>query len=405
MTQASMRVRKGADQRVSGYFLDQTARTAEEQLHEQALAAFPNDDYHEPVQHYIGRDFDEPGSITEESRRDRDVSFNEVNWELIAIQRHREKQEKQREAEIEKKKKREAEWNKSSGAWANPTPLPNSSNFKNVIGEYQKDKELDYMRKGARPPMLGKDIEFPRCPSPELARFDTTQGCDVAKKAMCYLSEQSRQAEKGEGLWCGVGGKSQPNKVPSLWSTASSRPPSPCGLWAGFCVDKGTPPRGPTGIMTPQKEKRNPLETPCPTPAMSLFPPTPPASQADFACIDDKLAIEITIEEEFGDDFVTQVYNYLSLGYPSIARNFDEELSKISHISVTELRQDDHLATSRGYIRLGQDGNLANSDITEESCTRWKALRVYVQEWGRQHPNMIEASGTGITVRKGSWAL
>ena len=138
---------------------------------------------------------------------------------------------------------------------------------------------------------------------------------------------------------------------------------------------------------------------------MSLFPPTPPASQADFACIDEKLAIEITIEEEFGDDFVTQVYNYLSLGYPAIARNFDEELSRISHIPVAELRQDDHLATSRGYIRLGEDGNLVDSDITEESCARWKALRVYVQEWGRQRPNMKEGSAAGITVRKGSWAL
>jgi len=117
--------------------------------------------------------------------------------------------------------------------------------------------------------------------------------------------------------------------------------------------------------------------------------------------------MEVTIEEEFGDDFVTQVYNYLSLGYPAIARNFDEELAKISHVPVMELRQDDHLAKSTGYIRLGEDGNLVNADITEESCTRWRALRIYVQEWARQQPNMSEVSsgGAGIAVRKGSWAL
>jgi hypothetical protein len=140
---------------------------------------------------------------------------------------------------------------------------------------------------------------------------------------------------------------------------------------------------------------------------MSLLPPTPPASQADFACIDEKLAMEVTIEEEFGDDFVTQVYNYLSLGYPAIARNFDEELAKISHVPVVELRQDDHLAKSIGYIRLGEDGNLVNAEITEESCTRWRALRIYVQEWARQNPKMSEgiSRGAGIAVRKGSWAL
>lgn len=408
MYKEATRMRESVDDRVSGYLLELAARAAEKQLHEQAMAAFPNDDYHEPVQHFIGRDSD--GSFTEEVKRTREGSFNEVNWELIAMQQHREKLEQQQETERERKKKREAELNKPDGPtnspWGNAASLLDSARPRNVIGGYQKDGELDRMRKGARPPMLGKDIKFPRCPSPEPARFDSTQGCDAARIAMCYLSEQSHAAEKGEGLWCG--GKSQPNKVPSLWSNASSRPPSPGGLWAGCCVGSGiTPPRGPTGLLTPHKEIGNPLETPCPTPAMSLLPPTPPASHADFACIDERLAIEVTIEEEFGDDFVTQVYNYLSLGYPSIARNFDEELSKIAHIPVAELRQDDHLAKSTGYIRLGEDGNLVNAEITEESCTRWRALRIYVKEWARQHPNMSEGTlgGAGIAVRKGSWAL
>ncbi|KAJ9652312.1 hypothetical protein H2201_009228, partial [Coniosporium apollinis] len=64
-----------------------------------------------------------------------------------------------------------------------------------------------------------------------------------------------------------------------------------------------------------------------------------------------------TIDEEFDDGFITQVYNYLSLGYPSLARKFDEELSRISGTSITELRQDDALANARGYIRFGDDEN------------------------------------------------
>jgi hypothetical protein len=138
------------------------------------------------------------------------------------------------------------------------------------------------------------------------------------------------------------------------------------------------------------------------------MPPTPPPSNVDFAGIDEKLANEAAIEEDFGDDFVTQVYNYLSLGYPSIAHMFDDELSKISSIPVTELRQDDHLATSRGYIRLGGDGNLADAAITEETCMRWRALRVYVREWAKQQPTMVAdttVGGVGIAVRKGSWAI
>ena len=102
------------------------------------------------------------------------------------------------------------------------------------------------------------------------------------------------------------------------------------------------------------------------------------------------------------------MYNYLSLGYPSIARLFDEELSKISHIPVLELRQDDHLPTSRGYIRLGEDGKRLAESITEETCMRWRALREYIRVWARQQPNMVPVSifgGAGTAIRKGSWAL
>lgn len=135
------------------------------------------------------------------------------------------------------------------------------------------------------------------------------------------------------------------------------------------------------------------------------MPPTPPPSNTDFATIDEKLAAQAAIEEDFGDDFITQVYNYLSLGYPSIARMFDEELSRISKFSISDLRQDDHLPSTRGYIRLGEDGYLADTEITEETCMRWRALRVYIREWAKQQPNMATETGAGVAVRKGSWAF
>lgn len=403
------RRRESVDDHSSGYLLQLAAKAAERQLREQAMAAFPNSDIHEPVTHYVDRENSDEMDVSTKSTRV--TSFTEVNWELDAMQKFQEEQQRKKSTDDEN---RQAE---SESPLKRAAPRPASKHPEHMdeatarkLGIKQRDPELERMRREARPPMLGKNIKFPRCSSPEPSRFDPTQGCDAVKTAMCYLSEQSKAAsEKGESLWCGQGNGRQTSTTPSLWSTANSRASSTHGLWGGMCVNGGDKsPRGPTGLLTPRHELANPL-SPCPTPAMSLLPPTPPASATDFSGIDEKLATEQTIAEEFSDDFVTQVYNYLSLGYPSMARPFDGELSKISKISIDELRQDDHLANSRGYIRLGIDGNLTNTEITEETCMRWRALRVYIQEWARQHPKMAEEEfpigGRGTAVRKGSWAL
>lgn len=406
MYKEATRMRESVDARTSGYLLELAAKAAEKQLEEQAMAAFPNHDHHEPVHHFVDHESDDASSFSEESPQSGNPAFTQVNWELAAMRRHQESREKRREMEPERNHKCGFKTSSPEAETRNPWASPIAT----------RDPELECMRKDARPPMLGKDIRFPRCPSPEPARFDTTQGCDAVRISMCYLAEQSQAAERGEGLWCGGSTRSVASNPPSLYSNTSSRSPShgnsgggagPGGLWGGCCITSGlTPPRGPTGILTPKIDAGS-LLSPCPTPQMSLLPPTPPASHADFACIDEKLAAEVAIEEDFGDDFITQVYNYLSLGYPSIARMFDEELSTISKIPVCELRQDDHLSTSRGYIRLGADGNLTDASITEESCMRWRALRVYIREWARQHPGMAADGtvGVGTGVRKGSWAV
>lgn len=411
MYKEATRRRESVDDSSAGYMLALAAKAAERQLREQAMAAFPNDDFHEPVDHFIDHETDD----TSEPRDRRGSSYSEVNWDLKAMREYQDMQ-----AYEKRKLERQATQSKKAGVkpaeiaqsafnpFGNPAGFLDASTAKKMA----QDREVEPMRKGARPPMLGKNIKFPRCASPEPARFDPTQGCDAVRTAMCYLSEQSKAAEDGkESLWCGKGNGKQTSTTPSLWSTANSRASSTHGLWGGMCVNSGgdKSPRGPSGILTPRHEKANPM-SPCPSPAMSmsLLPPTPPAYSTDFGGIDEKLAVEQTIEEEFNDDFVTQVYNYLSLGYPSMAQPFDPELSKISGIPVSELRQDDHLAKSRGYIRLGKDGNLKDAEITEETCTRWRALRTYIQEWARQHPKMsdpLSTEGHGVAVRKGSWGL
>jgi hypothetical protein len=169
--------------------------------------------------------------------------------------------------------------------------------------------------------------------------------------------------------------------------------------------------------MTPRIEIDNPMDAVHQSAAPpAYFPPTPIATPELFHSDASHCTAEpepaLSLEEEFTDDFVTQVYNYLSLGYPSIARNFDEELSKISHIPIDDLRQDGHIAMPRGYIRLGADGNLKETGITEESCIRWRALRLYIREWARQQPDMVGrvdagmgGLGMGTAARKGSWAI
>lgn len=401
------RKRESVDEHASGYLLELAAKAAEKQLREQAMAAFPNDDYHEPVAHYIGCEADDSesqGSGVGLSR----ISSTDSHLERIAMQQHQQALEKEKQKDNERKR-RQAELhkpdNQAHSPWANAGGL-----YSSAATNAQKDGELDRMRKDARPPMLGKDIQFPRCPSPEPARFDPTQGTDAVRISMCYLSEQSAQADKGEGLWCGRSSK-HPSAQPSLYSNASSRSHTNShtgGLWGGCCVNTGeSPSKGPTGLLTPRIEIDNPM-SPCPTPNRTHLPPTPPHSNEYFACIDEKLSAQAAIDDAFSDDFVTQVYNYLSLGYPSIARMFDDELARISNYSVKELRQDDHLPTSRGYIRLGPDGNLADADITEENCMRWRALRIYVREWAKQQPDVAAdatAGGIGIAVRRGSWAI
>ncbi|KAL6875821.1 hypothetical protein HDV57DRAFT_510634 [Trichoderma longibrachiatum] len=110
------------------------------------------------------------------------------------------------------------------------------------------------------------------------------------------------------------------------------------------------------------------------------------------------------ILQEFGEDFVTQVYNYLSLGYPAMARGFDEELSRISHIDIDELRRDDEKQMAKGHmVEMKLDVNAPE----EERCPRWAALRAYITEWARQHPDLdnLDPLAWGVRERRGSWAI
>jgi len=45
---------------------------------------------------------------------------------------------------------------------------------------------------------------------------------------------------------------------------------------------------------------------------------------------------------------------------------------------------------------------------SHEYGARWKALRIYILEWGRQHPSMSNGAAPpawGVRARRGSWAI
>jgi hypothetical protein len=438
------RVRESVDENFHNYLLKLEAKRAEERMREQALAAFPNSDFHEPVMHYM----DEEETESEHSVEDRPATWEghdeeeytrkirrdstKVSWEQLEMQRHAERMQQERMANQTTAKHQAKQ--ASEGPWWNPAL---------TAGIAPVDRDFRDMQDRARPPMLGDDITFPRCRSPSPARFDVTQGSTALRNQMCYLTEhadsQRREEEEDEEphLWEGhQEAKTQFTSIRTPPATMGSPSQSnKKGLWGGFCAfdderhpgSLSPPPGAISGLMTPRDEPEgNPFEENFKSPKSSLvidpdhpIIKTPPAvmgrgpSSVELGTIDAVLVSEKDLDEtmtnDYPDSFITQVYNYLSLGYPTLARPFDAELAKISRFDIAVLRQDDKKAMQqpRGYIRLGPDFEGGGGELSEANCMRWQALKVYVREWARQEKNMIRTDGVfgnfGTAARRGSW--
>ncbi|KAG9522632.1 hypothetical protein KCV07_g3003, partial [Aureobasidium melanogenum] len=438
------RIRESIDETFSRYLLELEGRKTQAKLQEQALAAFPNSDIHEPVAHFMdGESEDEEMDdrpATWEGHDDDDFMMNvrtphgrgstHGTYEVREMHQHFEEMEQERKAAGTTRRKSSVK----------PSPWWNPAGH-DFAGSNYPDSEARAMRDRARPPMLGDDLTFPRSASPEPARFDVTQGSNQLRSQMCYLTEQSQIEVSPEGLWGGKKTSRDPSEHQktvqksqhTIYSQKSTTSQNGGGLWGGFCVDDHksgenglAPPTSgtQTGLMTPAVEPPNPFESGFSLPPSTILPKTPltPPDNVDFHKIDIILSedqdLDEVMEREFPDSFVTQVYNYLSLGYPTIARAYDEELCKISHIPISDLRHDDEIAKKmpRGYIRLGEDfegrGDGTDQLLEEGGCARWTALKKYIREWARQEKNMVKtgASGTGLGgnwgtgARRGSWA-
>ncbi|KAJ5260483.1 hypothetical protein N7478_012088 [Penicillium angulare] len=352
---------------LSEYLLSVAARTAQRELKDQALAAFPNEQVYEPVDHFaIDK---EEGDLEDQSSmypqphelKSRRQSSADLSWELDYMRQHKEEAEQRLRAMVTSNTRKQA----------------------------PRDQAPPSKPLGPSPPMLGADIVLPLSSSPD--------------GTLCENSNPDNGAQSGDNpcfgcksLWCaesgGDGGKG-------------------AGLWMGTCHKTEGPRQEPhflTGIMTPMIQDSKPGSrnntwltlTPHlnPTPAIKGSP-----SPQDGVGLGLGLGLDLSrvTSDEFNDGFVTQIYNYVSLGYPCVARYYDYELSRISRIAVEDLRQDDLHTDAKGYV--------VASDDQAVPCMRWKALRLYIREWARQQPTMAEdetgLEAWGMPERRGSWAI
>ena len=383
---------------------DLSLEAHEKALREQAMAAYVNENKHEPVNHF-GIDDEEDdvpvrrgklsgtgGIDVSTFRRDSAV---ELDWHMAEMRKHH--------AELDKLKQNLK--NDTAGASrfsAAALAMRHDLAKKKEDGE-QRGHGMKQMQDAASPPMLGGDIVFPKSISPKMTRLTPDQ-VPVPRKAG---REPEKVTESDYNLW-------STNIEVSQGGSG--------GLWMGMCQkgeeeSRPPPPAMRSGIMTPAVEGENAVGTATPGKGQGKFghglgfaPLSPPRNTIDeFAeSLDKKLNQQQEMEKEFSDSMVTQVYNYLSLGYPVLAWKFDMELSKISRISVEDLRKDDERADAKGYVGAPEGQGISEQCAAlDGKCARWTALKFYIQEWARQVPQMgdKEREDWGVRGRRGSWAF
>ncbi|EXJ78247.1 hypothetical protein A1O3_09408 [Capronia epimyces CBS 606.96] len=401
----------------------------EKELQEQAMAAYINERPHEPVDHFAIDADEEDGPLPVpmfqgekgvDARTFRRSSAAELHLELQSMQKHHELLESTRRG-LNPDPASHSRF--SAAALASRQAVeakgPNKSKKARAADE---DSELARMMAAASPPMLGGSLVFPYTISPKMTRCDP----DQPPRPRNTGSRDEAMDEESPKLWIS-------NKQPE--NNADG------GLWMGMCqVGTWQPVNHQmnglnTGIQTPAPlspmvERNNPFDsmtagrgrqTPGrqrPYSGMNFLPLTPPRSNDGddgfTSTVDKKLQLEHQIDEEFPARVITQIYNYLSLGYPSLAHMFDDELSKISRIPMEELRKDDNLVDARGYVGAPEGDGSDESEVVGK-CKRWEALRLYVREWARQSPNFLHESmgpvvvsandDWGARARKGSWGF
>lgn len=299
--------------------------------------------------------------------------------------------------------------------------------------------------------MLGQELHFRKCPSPKQTKLETDHPFNKKRHedgcANSSQHEKNRDMSGKGGLWRGYCCRSEssggdgdvqylvpadlkptgllatpfPPGTPAPLDYAISDEPEPVPLLSpSASTDSFTSSSGVGAAVAAAAARGAAAANGTKSGGATLAPLLPPPQQPPAAGgglhmlhgLGERLAQEKAraerdekIAAEFDDAFVTQVFNYLSLGYPSMARGFDEELGKISSVAIDELTSYDAAAAGvKGYLLE------ASADVTipdEERCPRWRALKTYIYEWARQHPDLdsFDPLAWGVRERRGSWAI
>ncbi|KAI8630806.1 hypothetical protein F5Y19DRAFT_34317 [Xylariaceae sp. FL1651] len=467
--------RESCDEEFSGYLLAVAARQAHRQMEfEQALSAFPNGMPPQGVEHFFVRDNseddlqvgDEPPLRHGPSQLLRRKS-TDPGWAVKEMRAHAEKLAQKRLdshmslddhsdqseiapppedplwAKIASRESRDSDMVNSrspflsahspamlartSPAQDKPfTPPPSGGLRASPFGipfafrtSEPEDRELRKMRKAASPPMLGGDLIFRMCPSPQHTRMEPNQPYSHFERP----EERQRDTSGATGLWRGYcSSKTNKQDLPILQPPPLLHTPGECTPVEPYASSFSAS----TNLSGAQ------------SPPAALGNKRPSLHKRLLSGVDERLKREMERKEreeallaEFDDAFVTQVYNYISLGYAATARAFDDELSKISGICVEELRKDDNVEVGRGYMlqmEMRLNPGSIDSSGTESSGDermysphddekrsrhkppRWKALKLYIHEWARQHPALNGGEDSsylawGVRARRGSWAI
>ncbi|KAF9878139.1 hypothetical protein CkaCkLH20_04177 [Colletotrichum karsti] len=259
--------------------------------------------------------------------------------------------------------------------------------------------EFRKMRKAASPPMLGKDLVFRKCPSPKQTKLEP----DHPFSELPTAEERNRDTTGEAGLWRGY----------CFRNSESDQAIVPASLQGPRMLHTPLPPSTPGDPFAAAFGKSSLTDEPVTSATLTPSTAEHRVRSGEFKGLhmlhglEERLkrekALEDKIASEFDDTFITQVYNYLSLGYPAMARAFDEELSKISHMSIEDLEADDAKQMASGHLMDPAEAEMAE----ENRCPRWKALKAYIFEWARQHPDLdsLDSLAWGVRERRGSWAI
>ncbi|PKY00197.1 hypothetical protein P168DRAFT_285704 [Aspergillus campestris IBT 28561] len=367
----------------SGCPISLAASSADSHINGQTLAAFPHEQVYQAVDDFaIGKEGGLPDNDSDcrlvkpaWSSEYRHASSADLQWEIDDLRPHEE------EAQTRERVMTGTKGSRLVPATAESTEADRAS-APNID---QRSCETTEVKHIIIPPMLGNDLVFPRSVSPESTLYESNRPPRGGHLSRVKSSNDC-------GLWCMDSCPKDSSADKGLWMGTCKAEQQKHDLHDSFlpgCLSHHDVAKGSWSLSDEDSSTRD----------ESRHPASGPGEAEVVDDVERGLNWHEGPNYECNDEFVTQIYNYLSLGYPCVARYYDHELGEVSGICLAELRQDDLNTDANGYVGVAQ----STPDDTEpgtRACIRWIALRLYINEWARQQSRMANNSNN-----RGTWGV